>query len=251
MPSYSALWLIAQLAQPDKPKEPKNEKPKPDSKPKRKSKTILDIGSGSGYWTYALRNLSLPSSMHPLHITPIDSLQSAYRTLWIPDTVVSDGPTYLENNNGGKDAEGGEDAILLLVYPPTGNRFTEKVIEAYKGDVIVIAGTQCGNGFTGFKDEGVEEWIRSRPGWDLCVRMPLPSFAGKDEGLFVWRRRRMGERSVGGKERKKKKRRGRKKKGYEVGNDKPKETTEEDMEAEAKEDTEGNADSDGDAHIYE
>lgn len=26
-------------------------------------------------------------------------------------------------------------------------------------------------------------------GWELVLRMPLPSFAGKDEGLFVWRRK--------------------------------------------------------------
>ena len=67
----------------------------------------------------------------------------------------------------------------------------------------MIAGTQNANRFTGFKDMEVEEWFekenlserewgqkgkkkKKRGEWKLKVRIALPSFAGKDEGLFVW-----------------------------------------------------------------
>jgi len=54
----------------------------------------------------------------------------------------------------------------------------------------VVAGTQNGNGFTGFRDCVVDEWVaREMPEFELVLRMPLPSFAGKDEALFVFKRR--------------------------------------------------------------
>ena len=60
----------------------------------------------------------------------------------------------------------------------------------FEGDTIVVAGTQNGNGFTAFQDQVVDQWVeKNLKAFELTLRMPLPSFAGKDEGLFVWRRR--------------------------------------------------------------
>jgi hypothetical protein len=171
-PSYTALHLIAQLAQPDKP-------------PKQASKPILDIGSGCGYWTYMLRRLPLPEHLSPLTARAIDNQASLYRTVWIPDTIVAPGATYLERHDGGRDA------ILLLVYPQTTEDFTEKVLRAYKGDTIVVAGTQNRNGFTGFSGQVVDEWVeKEMPGWEKVCQIPLPSFAGKDEALFAFRKKK-------------------------------------------------------------
>ena len=172
VPSHAALSVLAKLAQPSKPsKEP--------------VRPILDIGSGNGYWTFMLQNLQLESGMLPLKVHAIDNQTSEYRVTWIPDTVIASGDAWLASHDGGKGS------VLLLVYPQATGDFTTTVLEAFKGDAIVVAGTQNGNGFTGFKDTTVEEWIEvNHTEWELTLRMPLPSFAGKDEGLFVWQRRK-------------------------------------------------------------
>jgi hypothetical protein len=173
VPTHAALTVIAKLAQPAKPsKEP--------------VRPILDIGSGNGYWTFMLRNLALESGMLPLTVHAIDNQTSEYRVTWIPDTVIASGDSWLASHDGGKGS------VLLLVYPQATGDFTNSVLKGFKGDAIVVAGTQNGNGFTGFKDTTVEEWIEANLNeWELTLRMPLPSFAGKDEGLFVWQRRKM------------------------------------------------------------
>lgn len=83
--------------------------------------------------------------------------------------------------------KGASNAVLLLVYPQVSADFTAKVIGAYEGDVVVVAGTQNGNGFTGFRDETIGAWMEREKGeFREVVQVPLPSFAGKDEALFVF-----------------------------------------------------------------
>ncbi|KAF2708638.1 hypothetical protein K504DRAFT_467881 [Pleomassaria siparia CBS 279.74] len=173
VPTYSALAVIAKLAQPAKPsKEP--------------VRPILDMGSGNGYWTFMLRNLALESSQLPLVVHAIDNQTSEYRVTWIPDTITTSGISYLSQH------ENGRGSVLLLVYPQATGDFSETVLRKFDGHVIVVAGTQNGNGFTGFQDEQVEDWIEREVGnvWEFVLRMPLPSFAAKDEGMFVWKRRK-------------------------------------------------------------
>lgn len=156
VPSYEGLEVIKQTA---------------------KGKTVLEIGSGNGYWTYMLRRMGVP-------VTAIDNLQSEYRTLWINDTVVQDGEEYLKSEKGAKDA------VLLLVYPIIGLDFTSRILKAYKGDAVCVAGTQNKNGYTAFKDQMIDEYISvEASGIEKTVQIPLPSFAGKDEALFVFERK--------------------------------------------------------------
>jgi hypothetical protein len=172
VPSYAALHAIAKLAQPAKPS-------------KENVLPILDIGSGNGYWTYMLRNFPIMEGMKSLDVRAIDNQLSEYRVTWITDTIKSDGLTYLKNNHNGKGC------ILLLVYPQATGNFTAPILKAFDGDTIVVAGTQNGNGFTGFQDVRVDEWVGGNlKEFELTLRMPLPSFAGKDEALFVFRRRK-------------------------------------------------------------
>ena len=48
-----------------------------------------------------------------LHVSAVDNMASEYRTMWIADTVKSDGVEYLKKNGGGAGK------VLLIVY----NRF--------------------------------------------------------------------------------------------------------------------------------
>lgn len=153
VPSYESLEVIKQSAA---------------------TRSIVEIGSGGGYWTYLLRR-------HGVSVTAVDNIQSEYRTLWIGDTIVSDGEQYLNKEHGAKDA------VLLLVYPIVGLDFTMKTLKAYKGSTICIAGTQNANGYTAFKDQTIDAYIEAeKPGFHKAVQIPLPSFAGKDEALFVF-----------------------------------------------------------------
>jgi len=138
---------------------------------------VVEIGSGNGYWTYMLRRLGVTGQA-------VDNLQSEYRTLWIGNTIAKDGRKFL------KDEMGAKDAVLLLVYPIVGSDFTAEILEAYEGNTICVAGTQNGNGYTAFKDRTIAEYISlERKDFEKTIQIPLPSFAGKDEALFVFERK--------------------------------------------------------------
>ncbi|KAL5388081.1 hypothetical protein PMIN06_011480 [Paraphaeosphaeria minitans] len=172
VPTYAALHVIAKLAQPAKPS-------REDVRP------VLDIGSGNGYWSFMLRNFPLVENMKTLDVRPIDNGLSEYRFSWVGDTIREDGVAYLKNNDGGKGC------VLLLVYPQATGNFTGPVLKTFKGDSIVVAGTQNGNGFTAFQDQVVDKWVEKElKEFELTLRLPLPSFAGKDEGLFVFQRKK-------------------------------------------------------------
>ena len=161
VPNYEALEVIRQVAA-----------------ARKRKKEVIEIGSGNGYWTYMLRRQGV-------EVKAVDNLQSKYRTLWIGDTIVKDGERFLKDSNGGRDA------VLLLVYPVVGAGFTANVLDAYKGDTICVAGTQNRNGYTAFRDRRIDEYMGAeRPEFEKTVQVALPSFAGKDEALFVFERRK-------------------------------------------------------------
>ncbi|KAH9225036.1 hypothetical protein DL95DRAFT_431082 [Leptodontidium sp. 2 PMI_412] len=158
LPSYEALQIISQLVA--------------DSG----VDGVIDMASGNGYWTYMLRRMKL-------NVAAVDNMASEYRTRWIENTVKADGVEYLKKNGGGKGR------VLLMVYMVTAGSFTKRVLREYRGDVIVIIGTQNANRYTDFVDCTTEEYFeKEMPNWVLVCVIPVPSFAGKDEGMFVWRR---------------------------------------------------------------
>lgn len=133
--------------------------------------------------------------LYNLTVYPVDNLQSEWRTNWVPDTIPSDGVSFLKSHAGGKDM------VMLLVYPVVGGSvaggtegsFTRGLVDAYEGDTIAVVGTQNGNGYTGFRGMTMAEYMaKEQPEWVRVVQIPLPSFAGKDEALFVFQR---GERA--------------------------------------------------------
>ena len=156
VPSYESLEIIKQKAG---------------------KRQVVEIGSGNGYWTYMLRRMNVA-------VQAIDNLQSEYRTMWIADTIVKEGGRFLKDNRGG------ESTVLLMVYPIVGAGFTAEILDAYKGDTICVAGTQNGNGYTAFKDQTIAAYMATtRKDFEKTIQVPLPSFAGKDEALFVFERK--------------------------------------------------------------
>jgi hypothetical protein len=90
VPTWEALSIIAELA----------------------DGGVIDMASGNGYWTYMLRRMRID-------VTPVDNTASAYRMMWVTDTVKSDGVDYLKENAGG------ERKLLLMVYIVTAGTFTK------------------------------------------------------------------------------------------------------------------------------
>jgi hypothetical protein len=166
-PSYEALGMVAGLAK---------------AKGKRGTrKRVLDVGSGNGYWSLMLRG-----EPFGLEVVPIDNLQSRWRTTWVEDTLVVDAVQWLKK----RPVEIQKDDILLMVYPITAEEFTANAIRAFKGEVVCVAGTQNGSGYTGFRGEMVDQWFaREMSEWTLVARVPLMSFPGKDDAFFVFRRK--------------------------------------------------------------
>ncbi|KAI9743100.1 MAG: hypothetical protein M1818_003395 [Claussenomyces sp. TS43310] len=159
-PSYEALSMIGQLVA------------------GTAADGVVDMASGSGYWTYLLRRLGIA-------VTAVDNMDASWRTMWIEDTIKADGVDYLKRQGGVKNQ------ILLMIYMVTRGAFTRHVLRTYKGDTIVVVGTQNTNKYTTFSDVTVEEYFeREQNDFELSVRIALPSFAGKDEAMFVFQRKR-------------------------------------------------------------
>ena len=120
-----------------------------------------------------------------LSVIAIDNGDSLWRTMWIGDTLKTDAVKYLEKNGGCRNA------VLLMVYPQVTTEFTVKSLMGFQGNTLVVAGTQCANGYTAFQNVLVDEWLKDkRPEFEKVVQTPLPSFAGKDEALYVFQRER-------------------------------------------------------------
>lgn len=142
------------------------------------------MGSGNGYWSFMLRRYGLT-------VHAVDNMQSEWRVNWIGDTIISDGIQWLRRNANGQNM------LLLLVYPIVGGGvgggteggFTRNLVNTFRGDTIAVVGTQNGNGYTGFKNVTMDQFMeREQPEWTKVVQIPLPSFAGKDEALYVFQR---------------------------------------------------------------
>ncbi|KAH7316502.1 hypothetical protein B0I35DRAFT_354918 [Stachybotrys elegans] len=145
---------------------------------------VLDAGSGGGYWAFMLRRYGLT-------VHAVDNMQSEWRVLWVGDLEVADGVQWLRKHNKGRDM------VLLMVYPVVGGGegggteggFTKTLVDAYEGDTIAVVGTQNGNGYTGFKSMTMDTYMeKEHKDWVKVVQLPLPSFAGKDEALYVFQK---------------------------------------------------------------
>ncbi|KAH8838234.1 hypothetical protein MCOR27_011225 [Pyricularia oryzae] len=152
-------------------------------------RTVADLGSGNGYWSFMLRRHGVPT-------LAVDNEQSLWRANWVDDTVIDDGVAWLRR----QEPAGGRDLVLLLVYPVVGQdgkgEFTRSLLAAYTGDTVAVVGTQNRNGYTGFAGMTMDQYMEqeaakdcpSSDKWVRVAQIPLPSFAAKDEALFVFQR---------------------------------------------------------------
>lgn len=63
-------------------------------------------------------------------------------------------------------------------------------VELPGGTTIISAGAQNASGFTAFAKENIADWMaREMPDWKKVLQVPLPSFAGKDEALFIFEKK--------------------------------------------------------------
>ena len=179
VPSFDALSLIQQLSN----KSRKLSNGDHADGPSSSGRPVVEIGSGNGYWAKLLRRLGVT-------VHAVDNGASLWRTMWIKDTIKADGVSFLKRPPSQFGLEkGAKNAILLLVYPQVSGDFTGKVLAAFEGDTVVVAGTQNANGFTTFAHETISEWMQREKGsFEKAVQIPLPSFAGKDEALYIYRR---------------------------------------------------------------
>lgn len=212
VPTHESLMIIKTLAQGEGGKKGPG---------KKQHKKVADMGSGNGYWAMMLRTygvevdavdsmmsewlvLSLPPppTQHAIHTYLRVLTAMERRTTWIPDTIVQTGTRYLAahpNHDG---------LVLLLVYPVVGGKltgtvegsFTRDLVAAYKGDTLVVVGTQNRNGYTSFSNMTMDEYMeREHAGeWVKTVQIAMPSFAGKDEAMFVFQRLPRGEEEPAG-----------------------------------------------------
>ncbi|ORY87837.1 hypothetical protein BCR37DRAFT_390352 [Protomyces lactucae-debilis] len=134
---------------------------------------VLDVGCGNGYWTWILRNMGV-------QVEAVDDKSSSWRTMWIDDIVGADAVTYLKKRKSA-------DEVLLLVYPIVGgNKLTQRILEAFKGDTVCYVGTQNANRYTAFADKTMMEYFEQRGGWQMVASSPMPSFPGKDDALQIF-----------------------------------------------------------------
>ena len=67
-----------------------------------------------------------------------------------------------------------------MVYIITAGTFTRTLLDAYRGDRIVVVGTQNRNRYTGFTDCTMEEYFeKEMTDWEKVCRIEMPSFAGQ------------------------------------------------------------------------
>lgn len=153
-------------------------------------RAVVDMGSGNGYWAFMLRQ-------HGVDVRPVDNAQSEWRANWVSDTTITDGSKWLTKNAAGKEL------VLLMVYPVVGGGagggveggFTRDLMKAYQGDTVAVVGTQNRNGYTSFREMTFDEYVeREQPEWTKVVQIPVPSFAGKDEALYIYQRGARAER---------------------------------------------------------
>ena len=149
---------------------------------------VADVGSGTGYWTAVLRAAGVA-------VTPIDNSQSEFRACWVPDTVHEDGAAWLRAHDGGRGH------VLLMVYPVVGGDFVKRMMDAFEGATVAVAGAQDRSGYTAFWDctfgEWMEEGERRQQGWRKMAQVALPGWQGKDEALYVYQKGEGGDEGGG------------------------------------------------------
>ncbi len=127
---------------------------------------ILEIGAGSGYWAFCLRQMGVD-------IIALDRNVAAPPS-W--SKVEEGDETILRNTNCEYRKRS-----LMLCWPPLNESFAENALAHYEGDTLIDIGEPKG-GNTGTL--AFSEKLES--GWTLVESLSLPRWPGCRDELRVW-----------------------------------------------------------------
>lgn len=134
---------------------------------------IVEMGAGSGYWSYLLRGMG------------VDVIAYDHGDKWHPD--IEDGKIHrwTEVTYGTPESlRDHSDRTLLLVWPPYVEPMAHECLIHYGGNRVIYVGEGSG-GCTADDQfhEKLEEW------WEQVDRVSVPQWGGIFDGMEVWERR--------------------------------------------------------------
>jgi hypothetical protein len=135
---------------------------------------IVELGAGTGYWAYLLRNRGVDIVAYDL--APPGVLDNTYK--FEPRTwtqVVRGGVEVLDHH---------ADRALFLCWPGYRDTFADEALERYAGPVLIYVGEDAG-GHTandGFFDRLGREWL-------LEEQIAIPRWSGTHDNLSIYNRR--------------------------------------------------------------
>lgn len=143
----------------------------------KKHAPIVELGAGTGYWAYLLRNRGVDIEAYDL--APPDRAPNAYKfepRIWTE--VKTGGVEVLDQY---------PDRALFLCWPGYKDTFADEAVRAYTGQVLIYVGEDAG-GHTAnaaFFERLERDWVRSE-------QLAIPQWSGAHDHLSIFRRGQPG-----------------------------------------------------------
>lgn len=144
----------------------------------KQNQPIIEIGAGTGYWAYLLRQLGVKIAAYDLNPVPSSGNQwhrGAGRS-WT--TVLSGDETAVRRSSA---------QTLFLCWPPEVNRCAYNALRLFNGNTVIYVGEGPGG------CSGTAEFhnLLARD-WDLVGQIEIPQWPGVYDGLYMYMRKRAG-----------------------------------------------------------
>lgn len=133
---------------------------------------LLEVGSGSGYWAYELRN----DGLDVIATDPGTGRYGGVPNGWTPWTAI-------ERLTAVEAVRQYSERALLMIWPDYGVGWAADALDAYAGRYVLYVGEGSGGATA---DDRFHELLEKRLEEHLVV--PLPVFNGLHDRLMVWRR---------------------------------------------------------------
>jgi len=138
---------------------------------------IVELGAGTGYWAYLLRNRGV--EVVAFDLAPPDQAPNAYRF---------EPRTWTEVKTGGVEIlDQYPDPTLLLCWPGYKDAFADEALRAYSGQVLIYIGEPAG-GHTA--NPAFFERLRNE--WVLSEQVAIPQWPGAHDALSIFHRGQRG-----------------------------------------------------------
>jgi hypothetical protein len=139
---------------------------------------IVEVGAGSGYWAWLLRNRGVEIAAYDPH--PYDGRPARensgpgyrWRIKWTP---IEKGTHRMVKRH--------PDRALLLIWPNYNNTWAERALNLYKGDTVIYIGESQGGCCA------TDEFFRTLYSeWDQTDEVPIPQWDGMHDHMSVHKR---------------------------------------------------------------